>query len=219
MITTPMSLREDITLEKNERFVRMLPRIRQQASRAFCRFRPECKEELVQEVMANAYCSFVALVDRGKADSAYATPLANFAIRQVLAGRQVGTRPNLRDVLSPQAQSSGEIVVERLDEFDHDHGEWRAALVEDRRATPAEIAAARIDVAAWLRSLSCRSRRIAITLAMGATTSEAAERFKLSSARISQLRNELKTSWQRFHEGGPHPERHNARASRETIAR
>ena len=200
MITIANPLHADVKLQVNERFVEMLPGIRHQARRAFCRFRPERKEDLIQEVIANAYSAFVALDRRGKAKVAYATPLASFAIRQVLAGRRVGTRPNRRDVLSAQAQSAGEVIVERLDEFDHEQGEWRAALLEDRRATPADIAAARIDVAAWLRSLSHRTRRIAEMLAMGETTSGVARQFKLSSARISQLREELKTSWERFHE-------------------
>jgi hypothetical protein len=201
MITIAKSPHEDVKAQENQRFVHMLPRIRRQACIAFRRLRPDRKDELIQEVVANAYCAFVRLVDRGKADVAYATPLAKFAIWQVTAGRQVGTEPNLRDVLSPQAHAAGEITVERLDEFDHEQGELRAALIEDRRATPAS----RIDMAAWLRSLSCRTRRIATTLAMGETTSGAARQFKLSSARISQLREELKKSWESFHESVQSP--------------
>jgi RNA polymerase sigma factor (sigma-70 family) len=200
MITMTTPLDQDIEAHENERFVAMLPRIRRRARRAFCSLRPELKEDLIQEVIANAYCAYVRLVGRGKADVAYATPLATFAILQVIAGRQVGTKRNLRDVLSPQARAAGEIIVERLDEFDHDQGDWRAALLEDRRATPADTAAARIDVAAWLRSLPDRSRRIATTLAMGESTRSVSQQFSLSSARISQLREELKTSWETFHE-------------------
>ncbi len=182
----------------NVRFLEMLPRIRRQARLAFRRFCPERKDELVQEVVANAFCTFVALVHCGKADVAYATPLANYAIRQVIAGRQVGTKPNRRDVLSPKARADYGIVVERLDMFDEKQGEWRAALVEDRCATPADIAAARIDVATWLHSLTQRNRRIAKALARGETTSDVAQQFKLSSSRISQIRDELKTSWESF---------------------
>jgi hypothetical protein len=200
MITTTKPLDQDVKAHENERFVAMLPRIRQHARRTFCRLRPELKEEFIQEIVANAYCAFVRLVDRGKADVAFATPLTPFAILQVIAGRQVGTKPNLRDVLSPQARAVGEITVERLDEFDHDQGDWRAALLEDRRATPADTAAARIDMAAWLRSLPDRSRRIATTLAMGESTRSVSQQFNLSSARISQMREELKTSWESFHE-------------------
>ena len=153
----------------------------------------------------NAYSAFVRLVRRGKADIAYATPLANYAIRQVIAGRRVANKPRLRDVMSPQAHSADGIVVERLDVFDEGQCQWRQVLVEDRRATPAEIAAARIDVAAWFRSLSPRSRRIAKTLAMGETTTDVARKFNLSRPRVSQLREEFKTSWEKFHErGGQH---------------
>jgi hypothetical protein len=205
MITIAKQLPHDNKVQENDRFLEMLPKIRRRARLAFRWLRPDRQDELVQEAVANAYCTFVALVRRGKADVAYATPLANFAIRQVIAGRQVGTKPKLRDVLSRQAHSADGIIVERLDTFDEEQGEWRAALVEDRHATPADIAAARIDVAAWLRSLSQRNRRIAKTLAMGETTSGAAQRFNVTSARISQLREELKASWERFHEQRQQP--------------
>jgi hypothetical protein len=202
MIAITKPVHQDVRVQENDRFLDMLPRICSQARRAFRQLRPEHKDELVQEVVANAYCAFVELVRRGKADVAYATPLANFAIRRVIAGRPVSSKPNHCDVLSPQARSAYGIVVERLDTFDEDQREWRAALVEDRHATPADVAAARIDVAAWLRSLSPRSRRIAKTLAMGETTTEVARKFNVSRPRISQLREELKASWERFHERG-----------------
>ena len=113
----------------------------------------------------------------------------------------MGSKLNVQDVLSPQAQEASGIVVERLDTFDKMQDEWRHALLEDRRATPAEIAIARIDVAEWLRSLSRRNRQIAKTLAMGETTSNVARQFRLSSARVSQLRKLLETSWERFQAG------------------
>ena len=90
------------------------------------------------------------------------------------------------------------IHVERLDQFDRETGEWREILVEDRQAGPAETAAARIDVTAWFRLLPTRSRRIAKALARGETTSDAAQTFNVTAARVSQLRQELHDSWQRF---------------------
>ncbi|MEA1949813.1 MAG: hypothetical protein U9N87_00395, partial [Planctomycetota bacterium] len=70
--------------------------------------------------------------------------------------------------------------------------------VEDRSATPADVAASRIDFAAWLRSLSGRYRKIATALATGETTAKVAKMFRLSRGRVSQLRRELKESWQVF---------------------
>ena len=154
MIAITKQVQQDASAKENALFLEMLPRICSQARRAFRQLRPDHKNELVQEVIANAYCRFVGLVCRGKADVAFATPLANYAIRQVIAGRRVANKPRLRDVMSPQAYAADGIVVERLDVFDEQKCQWRQILVEDRHATPAEIAAARIDVAAWLRSLS-----------------------------------------------------------------
>jgi hypothetical protein len=202
MIAITKQVHQDARAKENDRFLDMLPRIRNQARLAFRRLRPEHKDELVQEVVVNAYSAFVRLVHRGKADVAFATPLANFAIRQVIAGRRVATKPSVRDIMSPQARAANGIVVERLDVFDEEQCQWRQALVEDRHAGPAEIAAARIDVAAWLRSLSRRNRRIAKILAMGETTTDVARRFNLSRPRVSQLREELRASWEKFHERG-----------------
>ena len=201
MITMAKDSRSVVNSQEHEQYLRMLPKIRSQARRAFRKCSAELREEWVQEVMANAYCAFVALVRRGKSDLAYATPLANYAIRQAISGRRVGSKLNVQDVLSHQAQEASGIIVERLDTFDEVQGEWRQALLEDRRATPAEIAIARIDVAEWLRSLSRRNRQIAKSLAMGETTSNVARQFRLSSARVSQLRKLLETSWERFQSG------------------
>jgi FixJ family two-component response regulator len=78
-------------------------------------------------------------------------------------------------------------------------------VVEDRHATPADVAATRIDFADWLQTLSRRYRRIAETLATGEGTGTVARRFRLSPSRISQLRHEYYESWKRFQgeEGGP----------------
>jgi hypothetical protein len=76
-------------------FERMLPQIREQARHAFRAAKPELKEELIAETIANAFCAFVRLVERGKEDIACGTPLAMFAIRQVCARRTVGMKLNI----------------------------------------------------------------------------------------------------------------------------
>ena len=184
--------------QHHAQFVAMLPQIRKLARLAFRAARPELKEELIAEVVANAFCAFNRLVERGKEDIAYATPLATFAVKQVRAGRRVGGRLNVRDITSRHAQLAKGIAVERLDQFDHDVDEWREVLVEDRQAGPAETAASRIDVTAWFRHLGRKKRRIAHLLARGETTSTVARTCGLSAGRVSQLRLELQRSWQAF---------------------
>ena len=180
------------------RFLEMLPQIRQQARVAFRAEKPEAKEELIAEVVANAYVAFVRLARRGKIDLAYPTPLAQYAIRQIRSGRRVGCRLNVRDVSSRHAQLAKGFRIQQLDQFDAEEGEWRQVLVEDKHAGPAETAASRIDVAAWFRSLARKKRRVAQLLAHGEATSTVARMFELSAGRVSQLRQELKLSWDAF---------------------
>jgi hypothetical protein len=190
---------------RNDKFLSMLPEIKMQARFAFRRVPVEDREELVQEAIAAAYGLFVSLRRRGKLALAYPTPLAKFAIRHVREGRRIGSRCNSRDIMSARSRASNGIVIERLDQFNGSRGEWREVLVEDRTAGPAETAAARIDWAAWLRSLSRRQRTIACSLAGGETTGAAARKFKISQARISQLRMWFRDNWNRFH--GETPEK------------
>ena len=180
------------------RFLAMLPSIRGYARHKFRSIPQDAREELTQEVIANCFRTCRRLVELGKEDLAFPTALAQFAAKQVRAGRRVAGKCSPRDVMSEHAQRRKGFVVGRLDGFDRVENQWREMLVEDKRATPAEVAAGRIDFADWLKMLSKRERRIALTLASGERTSVVAEKFGLTAARISQLRLWLKQSWERF---------------------
>ena len=181
-----------------EAFLAMLPAITEYARFSLREWRGEAKQELLQEVVANCFVAYHRLVERGKADLAFPSVLVGFALRQILSGRRVGSRLNARDVMSRQAQQVHGVTVERLDRFDDPEGEWKEALVEDKKAGPAETAAARIDFGTWLRSLPNRDRRIAEMLATGEKTGVVAERFGLTAGRVSQLRSLFETSWQQL---------------------
>ena len=180
-------------------FLAMLPIIVMHARFIFQRLDPEAREEAVQEVVANACQAYVRLVERGRTRVTTPFVLAWYAIRQLREGRRVGSKLNVRDVCSPYAQQRKGITVERLDRYDREEGCWSEILVEDHNATPAELAASRIDFPAWLATLSSRDRKIALKLAVGESTGRTARQFRLSKARISQLRRELKEAWDRFH--------------------
>jgi hypothetical protein len=206
MITTARNPRRKACSRRwNDRFLQLLPSIQEQAEYAFRGVSVEAREDLVQEVIAAAYGLFASLCRRGKADLIYPTPLAKFAIRHVREGRRIGSRCNSRDITSPCAWAAKRTTIERLDRFNPRRGGWREVLVEDRTAGPAETAAARIDWSNWLRSLSRRHRAIACTLAGGETTGVAARKFKISQARISQLRTWFRENWKQFH--GETPEK------------
>ncbi len=183
-------------------FLAMLPAIRRSAQVAFRKLPPELRHDLIEEVVANSYVAYARLVERGHADRALPSPLARFAITQIRVGRRVGSRLRIGDALSTYAQYRKQFSVERLDHFSEEKGCWGEILVEDKRATPADVAACRIDFAEWLRQLTARLRKIALALAAGETTSAAAEMFGVSPARISQIRDLLRKSWEAF-QGGP----------------
>jgi hypothetical protein len=186
----------------HDRFLALVPRIRQQAVFAFRGLRAEARDELTEEVVANAYCAFVKLVRRSKAALAYPTPLAQYAIRQVRAGRRVGGRLNVNDVLSGYALRRNGFRLEQFGTENLLYG-WQEALVLDYRTPVDEQAAFRIDFPAWLARLAPRQKRIAKFLAAGNSTNDAACRFRLSPARISQLRAWFRVDWERFHGGTP----------------
>lgn len=196
-IATP-PLPNDSTNARRDRFESMIDAIRDQARFAFRRKLPEEREELIQEVIANAWTAFCRLWSKGKADLAYPTPLADYAIRQVRAGRRVGAPLNSCDASSPYAQKIRGIGMSQLDRFDRETRSWMEAVVEDRRTPVADQVAFRIDFSAWLAGLSRMKRKVALELAAGHATSEVAGLYGVTAGRISQVRRELDDSWDRF---------------------
>ena len=182
----------------SEAFLAMMPRLSAALAAGFRGFRSEQREDAVQEAMANAFTAFVRLWRRGRQQFAFPSVLARFAISQWLAGRRVGHRLNVHDVLSPYAQRRKLFYVERLDRYDSPEAAWREVIVEDPQTPVPDQVAFRIDFPEWLSQLSRRDRRIAESLAQGQTTSAVARRFRLSRGRVSQIRRELHDSWQTF---------------------
>jgi len=178
-------------------FLEMLPTIRRVASYAFRHLRRSVREDLLAEVVANAFAAFRRLIDRGRAALIFPTVLARYAIKQVREGRRLGSRTNIRDVLSPCAKQQERLVVEPLCQ-QQEGGRWEELAVEDRGASPADVASFKIDFAEWLKRLKRSKRKLAVRLAIGETTSDAALRFRLTRSRISQLRKELHQNWDEF---------------------
>ncbi len=198
-LARPIHSKTLTTSDGHEGFLVLLPKIRRYACRAFRRWSAEAREDAVAEVVANAYVAYVRLVRRGRGELAFATVLARYAIRQFHDGRRVGSRFTVRDVMSKAAQRRHGFAVERLDCVGSPTGAWREAVVEDTATPVADQAAFRCDFPAWLRGVKRRDRRIAEALSLGHSTSEVAQRFRVSASRVSQLRGELHDSWHSFH--------------------
>ena len=202
MIARPKQTRRPTASACYATFLSLLPAIREQARFAFRCQPPERRRELIAEVVANCWVAFVRLVERGLLEVVYPTPLAQYAIKQIRDGRRVGAKLNVRDVSSEYAQRAKRFSVARLDRYDDEERQWHEVLLEDRKAGPAETAAARLDIADWFSRLPTKKRRIAAALATGETTKRAARKFSVTPGRISQTRRELEKSWSDF-QGGP----------------
>lgn len=179
------------------KFVAMIPQIQRYASFVFRHEPRAAQEDLIAESIASAYVNFARLVERDKVELAFASVLARYACKQIRAGRRIGNRADIRDLLSSHARKRG-VFVHGLFERD-EKGNWQDLVIEDKRTRPADVAACRVDFRAWLATLTIRNRRIAEALAVGASTTEVAKRFQISPGRVSQLRNELFEEWQELH--------------------
>jgi len=181
-------------------FSRMLPRIENHARFQFRGLRGDRLDEAVQEVVCHACQAYSHLVTQGRAEVATWSSLAKFALKRYRAGRRVGGSLNVNDICSVHCRLRKGVQVQSLRRWDDQGQGWTEILVEDKKSTPAEIAAARIDYPDFLATLCPRVRRITESLATGESTGQVAQRFRISPGRISQLRKELKLAWEQFHQ-------------------
>ena len=179
-------------------FIDMLPEITRYAKSSFRDLDPEAREDLAQETVANCLVSFVRLVERGKQSAASARTLAMFAVRQIKDGRRVGKRSSVKDVYDIHARAKGGYQLCHIGSSRDQCVDWRSQLIENKRTSPADLAAFKLDFNAWLPSLSRRDRRVAEDLAMGERTGDVANKFGVSPSRVSQLRRQLQESWEQF---------------------
>ena len=117
-------------------FLTMLPVIYSYARGAFAHLNPEARQDMIQEVIANALVAYVRLYQQGRVALAYPTVLARYGVAQVRDGRRVGAKLNIKDVLSKYCQQRKSVVVERLDRFDEEDNQWAEAVVQDTRTAP-----------------------------------------------------------------------------------
>ena len=144
------------------------------------------------------------LAGSGRDATRFPAMLASYAARAVKSGRRICGQENAHDVLSTAAQRRHDFRAENLPT---DTLPCRAALREalaDNTVTPPdEQVAFRLDFAAWLRTRTERDQHVAAALMLGERTMAVAHQFRLTPARISQLRRDFADDWQRFCGDGP----------------
>jgi hypothetical protein len=204
-------------------FVAALPGMTRVLRRHLSRLPGARRAEALADGQAAAWAAWWGLLRRGR-DPRQVGPagIARNAARYVRKGRTLGCGAigaAALDVYHWRARARRGHALLRL----HEPGEegaggtpeaWRAWLVEDRRARPADAAAFRIDFAAWLARLPARKRRMAEQLAAGGTTGAVARTLGVTPAAVSMARAWLAADWRAFQgEAGVRPGRRRGRQS------
>lgn len=157
----------------------VLPVVQKLAQQRFAR-RPDRDERTVDAVSLSWEASQDAPPQATPATIAY------YAVRRADCGRQFAE--SIRSIDGPASRD-----CEKPERVEYD-----TMRVIARSGDPAEIAAFRLDFAAWLATLSDRQRTLVVELASGERPRTAAIRFGCTPARVSQLRRELCEDWQEF---------------------
>jgi hypothetical protein len=185
-------------------FLTILPRIELHGRVYFRHKKPEKREEMVAEVVALAWRSFVNCVRKGKDPTQWPMALARRAAQAVHNGRRLCGMERIKDVLSPRAQREHNFTVVSLPEGSSLNGNvFDEALIDNTRTPVDDQVAFRLDFPAWRLTRSDRDRRLIDELMLGERTIDVADKHGLTAARISQLRRDFHDDWLRFHGEAP----------------
>jgi hypothetical protein len=183
-------------------FLAALPRITRHARCYFrhvpCRHR---KADFISEVVALCWKWWLRLVEQGKNPCAFVSVLATFAAKAVRSGRRVCGQERAKDALSTVAQQRHAFTVSSLPQISTLNTNPLAEALTDNTQSPVpDQVQFRCDFPVWLTTHSHRDRRLINEMAMNERTTDLANRFHLSQARVSQLRREFHDDWLRFTE-------------------
>jgi hypothetical protein len=194
----------------HDTFQSLLPKLETHAAIYFRHVRcPDKKADYIAECVALAWGWLTRLHERGKDVRQFAMVFVYLVARAVRNGRRLCGQERAKDVLSPRAQQRRNFRVESLPSstrrsFDDFYASVRGQQsvdsyeerLKDNSVTPPPDAAAfRIDWPAFLNTLSERDRELAHFLSLGHAASKAAEQFKLTPGRVTQLRQRWCREW------------------------
>jgi hypothetical protein len=170
-----------------ESFTEQLPTMERMARRHFLHLNPEARQEAVTNTLALAWMFLYRLFRQGRAhEPEILRSCVWYAVRQTKVGRTPQGCPKAKDALAPRW-----VGPTRLPNVDPDQ------FISRNTPIPAAVSF-RVDVPEFMATLKVRQRQMAVDLASGMTTSEAAKKYNLSAGRISQFRKEFKAKFDEF---------------------
>lgn len=168
-------------------FARHVAELHRMAASHFLHLGREAREEAVQNVLALAWKAFHALILKGRADEpGILKSVLWYSIKQTRAGRKVDGESRAKDAYKNARR--GRVQFERAD-LRH--------FVGDDTPVP-DAVSFRIDVPAFLATLSDRQQRMAEVLMTGETTTAVAHQFGVTPGAVSQFRVRFKELFELF---------------------
>jgi hypothetical protein len=187
-------------VELQARFLSIMPRIRTHARIYFRHIKCHGRRaDCIAEAIALAWKWFIRLAEKGKDATRFPSVLASYAARAVRSGRRVCGQLKAKDAMSEVAQQRHGFTVTKLPDISTlDTNPYAEALADNTQTEVPEQVQFRCDHPAWVASHADRDRRLIHQMMLGHRTMDLARRFRLSPARISQLRAEYKDDWEEF---------------------
>src|SRR2546423_5217187 len=210
MIASTSSLDTSTASQLHAAFLALLPKLQTHASIYFRDVRcPDPKADKLAECEALAWKWLLRLHEQGKDINQFLMAFIFLVARAVKSGRRACGTERADDVLSPVAQRRHDFTVEALPASTRRSFEALFGLVQGQQhidayeerlrdntiTPPPDAAAFRIDWPHFLAILSERDRQLAHFLSLGHRAKVAAQRFKLSPGRITQLRQRWCKEW------------------------
>lgn len=164
-------------------FTARVPEMTKMANAAFRHLDPEAQEEAVQNAMALAWHAYRALIEQGRGgDPGIITSCVWYAVKQTRGARTLpGERPvKPKDVFTYAQRGRAKFERSELTQF-----------IANTTPIP-DAVSFRLDVPAFLATLSDRQQRMATELMQGTSTKECADKFKVTPAAVSQFRQRFK---------------------------
>lgn len=174
------------------RFAAAAEELTRMAAAQFRHLGRDDRDEAVQNTLALAWKSFRSLARQGRADEpGILKSVLWYSIRQTKAGRTVCYSGKAKEGYAGEFLGRGRVrfVGDTLDQF-----------VADGTPVPDRVAF-RLDVPAFLATLTARQRGMAADLMGGMTTTECAARHGVTPGAVSQFRTRFRDLFEAYTAG------------------
>jgi len=157
------------------------------------------RADLACEAIAMCWKWYIGLAQKGRSPAEFLYTFAALAARAALSGRRLCGCEKARDALSPLCQRMRSFTVSPLpDTFGLIGNMFGEALIDNTQTPVPDQVQFRLDFPRWRDSLGERSRILMDAMVEGHSGNELATVFRVTRARISQVRRELQEGWQSF---------------------